>query len=346
VGIGSRFNVLNFGQMLLFHALLVRRRGVVPPIAGTDEETASRPWNGPTRRFDLVKEFVIALVAVTVLAVGLAGIFSSPDERAVTLQRWSRAAPNDFVLTATTELDGTSGSASYGAPYNRNAPGQKLGPLALQRWAGQTIPVDSANVLVITPLRQVPGDEELTAALKRWDGASRAQQTQWASSYDDALQKAPDNNPAKVKTGSYGPVPTLTASLLSMAQSGGLDGVLLTQGAFYATDYTRPLLFIADGTYLESLARDQHLGGDQWGMMNETGRYPGQAWLWLYTFWYQVKPFSTSGNADSLVWALMMLLTLVFVLVPFIPGVRSIPKWIPVHRLIWRSWYREHGIAQ
>ena len=28
-------------------------------------------------------------------------------------------------------------------------------------------------------------------------------------------------------------------------------------------------------------------------MMNETGSYPGQVWLWLYTFWYQVKPFSS-----------------------------------------------------
>ena len=33
-----------------------------------------------------------------------------------------------------------------------------------------------------------------------------------------------------------------------------------------------------------------NLLGSQWGMMNETGAYPGQAWLWLYTFWYQV-PF-------------------------------------------------------
>ena len=41
-------------------------------------------------------------------------------------------------------------------------------------------------------------------------------------------------------------------------------------------------------------------------MMNETGNYPGQPWMWLYTFWYQVKPFSTSDNADALVWGLMM----------------------------------------
>jgi hypothetical protein len=28
------------------------------------------------------------------------------------------------------------------------------------------------------------------------------------------------------------------------------------------------------------------------GGMNETGSYPGQPWLWLYTLWYQVPQFS------------------------------------------------------
>ena len=37
-------------------------------------------------------------------------------------------------------------------------------------------------------------------------------------------------------------------------------------------------------------------------MTNETGSYPGQGWLWLYTFWYRIWPFSTSANADVLVW--------------------------------------------
>ena len=68
------------------------------------------------------------------------------------------------------------------------------------------------------------------------------------------------------------------------------------QGRFYNTDYTKSMLFLADGTYLEDHAVAQHLGGDQWGMMNETGSYPGQAWLWLYTFWYQIKPFSDEST--------------------------------------------------
>ena len=60
-------------------------------------------------------------------------------------------------------------------------------------------------------------------------------------------------------------------------------------------------------------------------MMNEVGNYPGQPWMWLYTFWYQVQPFSTSDNADAEVWALMMLLTLLLMFVPFIPGLRVDP---------------------
>jgi hypothetical protein len=69
----------------------------------------------------------------------------------------------------------------------------------------------------------------------------------------------------------------------------------------------------------------------------------GQPWLWLYTFWYQIKSFSTSGNADALVWGIMLILTAAQILVPFIPGLRSIPRKGPVYRLIWRDYYRRVG---
>jgi hypothetical protein len=74
--------------------------------------------------------------------------------------------------------------------------------------------------------------------------------------------------------------------------------------------------------------------------MNETGGYPGSAWLWLYTFWYQIPPFSTSSNADILVLAVMIILTAGLTLMPFIPGLRSIPRRSRVYRLIWREHYR------
>jgi hypothetical protein len=136
-------------------------------------------------------------------------------------------------------------------------------------------------------------------------------------------------------------VPAIDTQLTVMAQSGALDGQLLAEGGFYQSDYTRPLLFLSDGSYLAGLADAQHLSGDQWGMMNETGNYPGQAWLWLYTFWYQINPFNTSGNGDALVWGVMAVLSLALVLTPFIPGLRSVPRWTRVHRLIWRDYYRQ-----
>ena len=164
----------------------------------------------------------------------------------------------------------------------------------------------------------------------------RRERTGWASAYVDALGKAPDGDPAKVAPGAYGPVPQLSSSFLRLADGGGLEGALAGGASFYGGDSTKALLLLSDGTWLEDQARARGLGGDQWGMMNETGNYPGQPWMWLYTFWYQVPPFSTSDNADAQVWALMMVLTLGLLLVPVIPGLRSVPRLVPLHRLIWR----------
>ena len=305
-------------------------------------DLASRPWAGANREYDLAKELVVALLVVGALVIGLAFAFGSPDEPSITLQSWAKAAPADFVSTAAAELAGTSGTATYGPPYNSAADGQTIGPLNLQKFGGVRIPVDTAQAFVVGPLRRQAGTAEVTAALAAWDAASADQQAKWVGAYSDAIAAEPDGDYTKVATGDYGPVPALTAGLLASAQAGGLDGALGAGGQFFSTDYTYSLLFLADGAYLEDQARAQHLGGDQWGMMNETGNYPGQSWLWLYTFWYQIEPFSSSDNADAWVWGLMMVLTLGFVLVPFIPGVRSIPRWIPVHRLIWRDYYRNH----
>jgi hypothetical protein len=75
-------------------------------------------------------------------------------------------------------------------------------------------------------------------------------------------------------------------------------------------------------------------------MMNETGSYPGQVWLWLYTLWYQVEPIKSSSNADIQVMLIMGLLSLALVCIPFIPGVRELPRLIPIYKLIWKEHYR------
>ena len=102
----------------------------------------------------------------------------------------------------------------------------------------------------------------------------------------------------------------MMAAYLTLAQTGAVDGALVSNGHFYQTDYTKPLLFMGDGGYFPGLADAQHLSGDQWGMMNETGSYPGQTWLWLYTLWYQVPPYNNADAADLLVVLTMAVLSL------------------------------------
>lgn len=299
-------------------------------------------WSGPKRPYDLVKEFVIALVVVSVLAAGFAALFSSPDERAVTLQDWSQKNPADFIATATGELAGTTISASYGPPYNSAGEGLKLGPLMIQKWAGVTIPVNPAVDFVAAPLK-FSKDPAVLAALTTWNAANADQQTKWANDYATALGKAGD--PAKVTASvAYGPVPVMAAGLLVLAQDGLLDGLLTTKATPYPADFTEPMLFLADGAYLDDLGAAQHLHGDQWGMMNETGNYPGQSWLWLFSLGYQVEPFKSSNNADVQIFALLMLFTLCFIFMPKLPFINRLPRLIPLHRLIWRRYYKENNL--
>jgi hypothetical protein len=297
-------------------------------------------------RYDLLKELAIATTVVLVVVLALAALLSSSDVPPLTIQKWAQDDPVDFVTTATSELAGTSTSAGYGPPYNSgDGSVQTLGPLAPQDWAGVRLPVDAANDFVLTPLKYASvGNPDLTTALATYTASDPKTQAAWLDGYGTALPQATQQDGrVVVAAGDYGPLPVLMADLLDVARTGGLDGQLLNTGRFYETDFTRPLLFMGDSGHFRTLAEDQHLVGDQWGMMNETGQYPGQTWLWLYTAWYQLPPFQQGGwfaaNADLVVVLIMGVFTALLALVPFVPGLRDIPRYVPLHRLIWRSYY-------
>ena len=305
--------------------------------------------------YDLVKELFLALAGLAIVIVVLAAALSSPDVPTVTIQQWAKNDPVDFVTTAAGELAGTTTSAGYGAPYNNAGGEQSWGPIAPQVWFGQRIPVDSANDFVLQPLKYTAtSNSDVANALSSWDGTAADQQQKWLANYTDALAKANyADGKVSVADGDYGPLPAMMNALLAQGQSGSLDGLLTGSGRFYVTDYTKALLFMGDGGYLFNLADQQNLSGEQWGMMNETGSYPGQTWLWLYTMWYQVWPFNSDtgfiglngGNADLGVVFLMTILTMALALIPFIPLLRDLPRWIPIHRLIWRDYYRPKKVT-
>ncbi|MGO9320119.1 MAG: hypothetical protein ACLQBY_04845 [Solirubrobacteraceae bacterium] len=316
----------------------------------------TKPWTGRYQPYDLVKEACIAVGVITLLTIVLVVLFSSPDDKPSTIAQWSNQLPVNFVTAAATELDGTSGTATYGPPYNHNGEGQHAAFIHLQKWLGVSHPINTANDYVIDPLKTIPNDPALDSAIAEYQAAPEKTQKAWGEAYAKPLEEYaaaeeegkplpktvavdPTTGTVNVQASGTGPVPTMMTSLLSLAKSGGLDGSLLVSSQFFQTDYTKPLLFMADGGLLDKRAEEQHLGGDEWGMMNETGSYPGQAWLWLYAFWYQIEPFKSSENADILVMLVMAVLSLAFICVPLIPGVRDLPRKVPIYKLIWREHY-------
>ena len=256
-GAGAVWNVLNFGQMLMWHivllpigvvliaglhVLLVRRHGIVPPFARRKRQgqqrqaTSRRPrkkryerapptrfnpdrdveeWKGAYRPYDIVKEAFVALLAVAVLIVLLAVVFSSPDEPAVTLKTWSVADPVDFAQTAVTELDGTSGTASYGPPYNTTPDsGQHMGFFEPEQWFGVHQPIDTAQDFVLEPLRTLVYQRATQAAVDHYEGATSAQQSAWTAAYEKAVANATAlHGRLHVPAGRYGPVGVVISSL-------------------------------------------------------------------------------------------------------------------------------------
>jgi hypothetical protein len=372
VGVGAFFNLMNFGQMLMWHivlvplilvavvgahVLMVRVRGVAHPIDASAAQAASGrgrarrravaaadagPWRGPTRRYDILKEGTIASVIILALTFVLAGVLSSPDIPPVTIATWARVAPADFLGTAASELNGTSETASYGPPYNNQSGSVQRLLFSPQTWPGVTQPINAAQDFVIGPLSTLARtDPAVAAPLATYQAASAAQQLKWANAYANVETKVKfvNGNPV-VPAAADGPVPAMMADELTLARSGALDADLLAQQPFYGTNFTKPLLFIEDGQYFANQATAMNLSGSQWGVMNETGSYPGQPWLWLYTLWYQIPGWTNSANVDMIAIYMTGLATILLLLVPFIPGLRDIPRLIPVHRLIWRRWYQ------
>jgi hypothetical protein len=142
---------------------------------------------GPTRRYDILKEATVATVIVGALTFILAGLLSSPDIPAVTVQAWASHDPLGFVNTAAMELDGSSETASYGPPYNNGTGSvQQLGPVSWQKLSGITQRIDAARAFVTGPLSTLArSTPPLAAALTTYISAP-AEQARWASAYDKA----------------------------------------------------------------------------------------------------------------------------------------------------------------
>jgi len=270
----------------------------------------------------------------------------------------------DFAATVVTELDGSSATASYGPPFNETTgSSQKIGHVSLTGVAhsifGLTIPINTANDFVLAPLTAIvaPYDATVAAAIKTYEAAggslqpgvaadelNSAQQTKWLTAYSDALGKGSvTNGQISVAAGDYGPVPVIVQAEMNIALNGSLDGFLQSSAQQITTNATLATMFYSDGAVWSQVAAGQGLTGDQWGVMNELWNYPGQFWLILYAIPYHIPAIASSASADLWVGTLLVTVGMLLqLLLPWIPGLRSIPRLIPFYKIIYRKYYAAH----
>lgn len=335
-------------------------------------------WRGGKRPYDLVKEVTVSGAIVAILVIGLSVLFASPDPPAVSIQQWAKQSPGDFAATTLTELDGSSLSATYGPPYQRdqNGASQALGFFAPEKTLGKLSipdPIQSFENYVVQPQLTIPG-QPTAGALRAWQAASATQQAAWIDAYSKALAKVSSAGGVLVAVPAAGPVSPIMRAQYQLAVSGGLDNALRANpdhALYYANDQTLALMYLGDsgdgggdstclsaGTKVTQAQVDAgcwfynqavsnlaprhagYLSGVPWGVINEVGNWPGAWWLFPYSFWYQVGPWSTLGPIDLFAMLATAGLTLVFMFVPWIPGLRSVPKLTRVYRLLWRDYYR------
>jgi hypothetical protein len=246
-------------------------------------------------------------------------------------------------MAFTQELDGTATSTSNAAEYGMGDPGQ---------------------VFVLGPLRQVAPlwRADVRSALAMYEAASPQQQQAWAKSYDDALatitpsgsggmggSSGPDYMKIDTLKGDFGPVPVLVKADLLLAQNGFLEQYL--QAVDPGHSFHLVNIWLYDHPNLLNTAVAQGLTDDQWGMVKERGFSVGPWYLFVPAVFHVYFPNGANGTW-FVIWNLLFAAILLFV-VPLVPGIRDIPRYLKLYRFIYRypvpgdlekvAWRERHG---
>ncbi len=304
----------------------------------------------PVKEFDLLKEGFMGFAVVTIGVLAVAAIWKAPYRPAVTNQQIATSQPLVVMQTALGDLDGTGAIASYGPPFNHGWKGnatsvQSILGFSPQTWWGTPYHINTANADVITPLTMLGkagNNSTLLNAVQTYQKASYSQQQAWDNNLANALNKATvSNGNVVVASGNYGPVLTMMQDEVSLAKSGLLSGALNreTNQGVYRFNVQNDLLFL-QGTALHNIANSIDMSGEQWGINHDEVAMPGPWWLTPYTFFYQIPPWNTSASGDQMAAYTVAILFMLLIFLPFIPGLNRLPKLLPLHRVIWRDWYR------
>ena len=291
---------------------------------------------------DFVKHLMGTLGIVTVVVLLASIFFGVPERPPLTIRSYSRQHPVTFEQMTLRALDGQGAIASYGPPYNHGSSGLQT---SMQAAVGVIHPVNAATDFVLKPLTMAaqinPG---FKTTLARFQNASSAQRARWEQAYAVALNKGTySSGVVHTAPGNYGPMPALLNDVLNLGKSGLMSGALIRNSAVVTRFNNQNYLLFLQGTPLHQVAGPLALKGKQWGIIHPVVRgYPGAWWMTIPTWIYQWPFVANNGAADALALSIGFGVWLILALVPWIPGLNRLPRYLGVHRLIWKEFYRDH----
>ncbi len=150
----------------------------------------TRPWTGGYQPYDLVKEACIAVGVIGLLAVVLAVLFSSPDDKPSTSRSGRASCPSTSSRPPPPSSTARAPRPTTARPTTTNRRSvQHFLFLHPQRWLGVSHPIDTAQDYVIGPLETVPNDPTLQRALAEYRAAPEKTQKAWGEAYAKPLEE-------------------------------------------------------------------------------------------------------------------------------------------------------------
>lgn len=291
---------------------------------------------------DFVKHLLSTLGIVVVVVLAASILFNLPEKQPLTIKSYATHNPVAFEQMALRALDGQGQIANYGPPYNHGTASVQT---PLQSIVGVLHPVNAETDFILKPLGMAASiNPRITPALHAFDRAAPAQRAQWENAYTNALRKGVYKNGAVVTPqGHYGPLPALLNDTLALGKSGLMSGALMRNGAITTRFDNQNYLLFLQGAPLQNDPQTQKLAGANWGIIHPAvNGYPAAWWMTIPTWIYQWPFVANSAAPDAMALSIGFLFWIALALTPWIPGLNRLPRYLGVHRLIWKNFYHDH----
>jgi hypothetical protein len=319
MGLGYWINPMNSGAVLgwhiaiipiilialmFLHYSIVRKRGLVTPYRKDIPYSVT-----PIDHKMMYKRMIYLLIIVLAFAV----LFRAPYMPPLTISQAANQNPDAVASAFLNESNMTSATATYIDtidPFRFNT-----------RYVYVTYPY--SVYLNLTHSKNLEAQFLAESTSQQNDTLAQAY------AYFEA------NGSIRSGTNSTNPMIGLASTLTYMAQTGAYQPILQSEVAG-GMNYTYVIRFLYDTGALWNAASQYNISVPQWGMLTVGGNPPLRLEYWLIPYnFMQIAMAGVPWWNDLENGTVVFLAFLIFLFLPYIPGLRAIPDKLKLYKLFW-----------